>query len=195
MVWSGWEGDGDGEQRIYLAHLKNPWTIDSNRVLLSYPQYPWKRVGDLLNRPAMPRVNVNEGPEILKRADDIFLLYSGSACWTDYYELGVMRAKSGANLMDPASWTKYDHVFFKQNREAGSSGRDTTGSSSLLTASRTGSSITRMRSPSRDAGSSVRRGFSPSGGMEMGRQTSASLSRRRRRFPSLRDNRPFPRAE
>jgi GH43 family beta-xylosidase len=45
-------------------------------------------------------------------------VYSGSACWTDYYELGVVRAKSGAKLMDPASWTKYDHAFFKQNREA-----------------------------------------------------------------------------
>ena len=117
MVWSGWEGDSDGEQRIYLAHMKNPWTIDSRRVLLSYPQYPWERVGDLLNRPAMPHVNVNEGPEILKHGNDIFLVYSGSACWTDYYELGVVRARLGANLMDPASWTKFDHAFFKQNRE------------------------------------------------------------------------------
>jgi GH43 family beta-xylosidase len=118
IVWSGWEGDNDGEQRIFLAHLKYPWTIDSKRVLLSYTKYPWEQVGDLPNRPAMPHVNVNEGPEILKHADDIFLVYSGSACWTDYYELGVVRAKSGAKLMDPASWTKYDHAFFKQNREA-----------------------------------------------------------------------------
>lgn len=119
MVWSGWEGDNDGEQRIYIAHLKDPWTIDSDRVLLSYPKYPWEHVGDLPNRPAMPHVNVNEGPEILKHDADIFLVYSGSACWTDYYELGVVRAKSGANLLDAAQWTKYDHAFFKQSREAG----------------------------------------------------------------------------
>jgi len=115
MVWSGWEGDNDGEQLIYLAHLENPWTIDSPRMLLSYPKYPWEHVGDLPKRPEMPHVNVNEGPEILKHGSDIFLVYSGSACWTDYYELGVVRAKSGAELMDAASWTKFDHAFFKQN--------------------------------------------------------------------------------
>jgi len=117
MLWSGWEGDTDGEQRIYIAHMKDPWTIDSQRVVLSYPQYPWEHVGDLPDRPAMPHVNVNEGPEVLQHGDDIFLVYSGSACWTDYYELGVVRAKSGANLLDAAQWKKYDHPFFKQSRE------------------------------------------------------------------------------
>lgn len=119
IVWSGWEGDRDGEQRIYLAHLKNPWTIDSKRVLLSYPKYPWEQVGDLLDRPETPHVNVNEGPEILQHGEDIFLVYSASACWTDYYELGVARARSGSNLLDSSSWTKFDHPFFKQNRQAG----------------------------------------------------------------------------
>lgn len=118
MVWSGWEGDTDGEQRIYIAHLKNPWTIDSKRVMISYPEYPWERVGDLPDRPAMPHVNVNEGPEILTHGQDIFLVYSASACWTDYYELGVARTKSGANLLDLASWKKFDHPFFKQDRDA-----------------------------------------------------------------------------
>lgn len=119
LVWSGWEGDSDGEQRIYLAHLKNAWTVDSKRVLLSYPKYPWEHVGDLPDRPVIPHVEVNEGPEILEHGQDIFLVYSGSACWTDYYELGVVRARSGTNLLDTASWTKYDHPFFKQDREAG----------------------------------------------------------------------------
>ena len=118
LLWSGWEGDGDGEQRIYIAHMKNPTTLDSERVMLSYPKYPREQVGDLLNRPEMPHVNVNEGPEILQHGDDIFLVYSGSACWTDYYSLWVVRAKSGSNLLDTKSWTKYDHPFFQQDREA-----------------------------------------------------------------------------
>ena len=119
IVWSGWEGDKDGQQNIYIARLKNPWTIEGPRVMVSYPKYPWEHVGDLPNRPAMPHVEVNEGPEILQHDGNIFLVYSGSACWTDYYELGVLKAKSGANLTDAASWTKFDHPFFTQNREAG----------------------------------------------------------------------------
>ena len=119
MVWSGWEGDTDGEQRIYIAHMRNPWTIDSPRTTLSFPKYPWEHVGDLPDRPAMPHVEVNEGPEILQHGNDLFLVYSGSACWTDYYELGVVRSHSGANLLDPKAWTKYDHPFFQQDREAG----------------------------------------------------------------------------
>jgi GH43 family beta-xylosidase len=119
LLWSGWEGDSDGEQRIYLAHLKNPWTVDSPRIVLSYPKYPWEQVGDLLDRPEMPHVNVNEGPEILQHGDDIFLVYSASGCWTDYYELGVVKAKSGSNLLDPASWTKFDRSFFRLDSKAG----------------------------------------------------------------------------
>jgi len=118
LVWSGWDKDSDGEQRVYIAHLKNPWTIDSARVVLSYPKYPWEQVGDLLDRAEMPHVNVNEGPEILQHGNDIFLVYSASGCWTDYYELGLLRARSGSNLLDPASWKKFDHPFFKQDSKA-----------------------------------------------------------------------------
>ena len=119
LIWSGWKGDTDGEQDIFIAHLKNPWTIDSERVMVSHPQYPWEEVGDLPERPAMPHLNVNEGPEILQHGDDLFLTYSGSACWTDYYALGVLHAKVGTNLMDPQSWTKYDHPFLKQDPRNG----------------------------------------------------------------------------
>lgn len=119
LVWSGWEGTTDGEQRIYIAHLKNPWTIDSPRSTLSFPKYPWEHVGDLPDRPDAPHIEVNEGPEILQHGSDIFLVYSASACWTDYYELGVVRAHSGANLLDAGAWSKFDHPFFKQDRKAG----------------------------------------------------------------------------
>ncbi len=119
LIWSGWKGDSDGEQDIFIAHLKNPWTIDSPRTLISYPKYPWEHVGDLPNRPQMPHVEVNEGPEILEHGDDIFLVYSGSACWTDYYELGVAEAHSGDDLLQAGSWKKFDHPFFQQDRAAG----------------------------------------------------------------------------
>ena len=118
LVWSGWEGDHDGQQNIYIAQLRNPWTVESKRVMIAFPKYPWEHVGDLPERPAMPHVEVNEGPEILQHDGNVFLVYSGSACWTDYYELGVAQAKSGADLLEAASWSKFDHPFFKQDRAA-----------------------------------------------------------------------------
>lgn len=116
LLWSGWKGDRDGEQDIFIAHLSNPWTIDSPRTLISSPRYPWEHVGDLPDRPETPHVDVNEGPELLQHGKDLFLVYSGSACWTDFYELGVAEAHVGDNLLDAGSWKKFDHSFFSQNR-------------------------------------------------------------------------------
>jgi GH43 family beta-xylosidase len=121
MVWSGWEGDTNGVQSIYLASMSNPWTITGPRLRVSTPQYPWEKVGDLdLQKPfvELPHVDVNEGPEILQHEGKIFLVYSGSACWTNYYALGMLVASADSNLMDPASWKKLDQPVFRQNPEA-----------------------------------------------------------------------------
>ncbi len=119
MLWSGWEGDSDGEQRIYIAHLRDPWTIDSPRTALSYPKYPWEQAGDTVNRPALVHVNVNEGPEVLQHEGRTFLVYSASACWTDAYELGMLQARPGSDLLRADSWTKVDHAVFRQDPAAG----------------------------------------------------------------------------
>jgi GH43 family beta-xylosidase len=105
IIWSGWEGDQNGTQNIYLARLKNPWTIEGPRVRLSTPEFPWEEVGDL-PRGDPPHVNVNEGPEILQHKDKIFLIYSGGGCWTDDYSLGMLEASAESDLMNPASWKK-----------------------------------------------------------------------------------------
>ncbi|HTM92168.1 MAG TPA: glycoside hydrolase family 43 protein, partial [Flavisolibacter sp.] len=39
MVWSGWEGDTNGQQDIYISKMKNPWTLEGKRVRLSSPTY------------------------------------------------------------------------------------------------------------------------------------------------------------
>ena len=116
MVWSGWQGDANGEQDIYIARMSNPWTIDSPRTMISSPIYAWEKVGD---RPHAPHINVNEGPEGLVHGGHVFVVYSGSACWTDNYELGVVEASANANLLNRASWKKYDHPFFQQDPKAG----------------------------------------------------------------------------
>ncbi len=117
MVWSGWEGDVNGEQDIYIAKMKNPWTIESQRVRISKPFYDWEKIGDLKNE-TPPHINVNEGPQALVHANDLFIVYSASACWTDFYALGLLRFEGG-NLLDSTKWEKATQPVFKQSAENG----------------------------------------------------------------------------
>ena len=72
MVWSGWEGDTNGRQDIYIAKLKNPSTIESKRVKISHPEHAWERHGDLNDPNNPPHVDVNEGPQVLVHGDKLF---------------------------------------------------------------------------------------------------------------------------
>jgi GH43 family beta-xylosidase len=63
-------------------------------------------------------VDVNEGPEILEHGDKVFLIFSASGCWTNYYELGMLTASKSSDLLDPASWKKSDQPVFWQSPEA-----------------------------------------------------------------------------
>jgi len=127
MIWSGWEGDTNGVQSIYIARLKNPWSIESPRTRISTPQFPWEKVGDLDATDGrtvqdLPHVDINEGPEVLEHGDKVFVIYSGSACWTNYYELGMVSASLGSDLLEAANWTKSSEPLFRQNPEGGAFG-------------------------------------------------------------------------
>ena len=115
LLWSGWKGETNGEQDIFIARMSNPWTIDSPRTLISSPIYPWEKHGDL---PKI-HIDVNEGPEALIHGDRVFVFFSASGCWTDFYALGAVAASVRSNLLDPASWKKFDHPFFEQDPAAG----------------------------------------------------------------------------
>ena len=110
FIWSGWESDKNSRQNIYIASLKDPWTTDSKRVMISKPELDWE-----IKNAGGPNVTVNEGPEILKNGNNIFLIYSASGCWTDDYCLGMLKTDSTKNLLDPASWTKSTLPVFTKN--------------------------------------------------------------------------------
>jgi GH43 family beta-xylosidase len=71
FIWSGWEGDFASPQLLYIAKMSNPWTISSERVLISRPTYNWEKSGG---------AEINEGPEVTIRNDVISLVYSAAAC-------------------------------------------------------------------------------------------------------------------
>ena len=116
MIWSGWEGDVNIHQNIYIAQLKNPWTVKGQRKMLSTSKYDWEKQGSV--KGSLP--TVNEGPEILKNpAGRLYLIYSASGCWTDHYSLGMLSLKKGGNPMHPGDWTKSAQPVFASAPENG----------------------------------------------------------------------------
>lgn len=119
MIWSGWPGDTDGRQNIYIAKMKNPWTIDGSRVQISSSTFNWEMIGDIREADSTRHVAVNEGPQILRNGKKLFIVYSASGCWTDYYTLGLLSFSGRRNLLDSSQWIKSPEPVFKQSKENG----------------------------------------------------------------------------
>ena len=119
MIWSGWKGDMDGQQNIYIAKMKNPWTIEGHRVQISSSTFDWEKNGDIKERDTFRHVDVNEGPQLLRNGKKLFIVYSASGCWTDYYTLGLLSFSGKANLLDSSNWKKSPEPVFKASKENG----------------------------------------------------------------------------
>jgi len=119
IAWSGWEGDKNGEQDIYIARMKNPWTIEGERVRISKPELSWETKGDLHDAENPPHVNVNEGPQFLEHDGRLFIVYSASGCWTDAYALGMLSFTGNGNLLDSSAWQKTKEPVFVGSEKNG----------------------------------------------------------------------------
>ena len=113
IFWSGWPGSTNGVQDIYVARMRNPWTIEGPRTQISTPTYPWER-----HSGTVP-VKVNESPEPIVHNDTISVSYSASGCWTPDYSLGLLTARVGSDLLKASSWTKSPRPIFSSNNIAG----------------------------------------------------------------------------
>ena len=105
FVWSGWPGRVDGQQNLYIAPMKDPVTISGPRILIATPDQSWERV-------AMP---ICEGPQVLKRNGDIFVVYSASGSWTPDYCLGLLHNRT-KDVLNPTAWAKHGPVFRKTDQ-------------------------------------------------------------------------------
>ncbi len=104
ITWSGEPTSENDMQCIYLAEMSNPWTISSERVLLSKPEYEWEQRGG--------RPWINEGPSALYKDGKIHIVYSASGSWSDFYCLGLLTF-SGGDILSPDSWVKSDKPVFE----------------------------------------------------------------------------------
>jgi GH43 family beta-xylosidase len=109
FVWSGWEGDQNVQQNLYIAEMDSPISIKSERVLISKPDYEWEKRGSSKDLPT-----INEGPEILERNGKLFLVYSAAGSWSDYYCLGMLEL-TGDNPLLASSWSKHQNPVFESN--------------------------------------------------------------------------------
>jgi len=112
LLWSGWpkKRSETETQCIYIARMENPWTLSSERVMISKPDYEWERqwINPDGNRSAYP-IYVNENPEAFLSPDGkrVVVLYSASGIWTVYTSMGMLSAPADAELLDSAVWNKY----------------------------------------------------------------------------------------
>lgn len=122
MIWSGWQTRRiEAEtQCIYIARMENPWTLATDRVLISKPEYEWERqwINPDGSKTGYP-IYVNEDPQCLytKNKDKILIYYAASGTWTPYYAVGMLYADANSNLLNPQSWKKKESPVFHQNAE------------------------------------------------------------------------------
>jgi len=95
LVWAQRDMDIPGNSNLYIAKLRNPWTLELPATLLSKPEMDWECQGFL----------VNEGPAVLEHNGRLFLTYSGSAT-DERYAMGMLTAQKGSDLTRAESWTK-----------------------------------------------------------------------------------------
>ncbi len=107
-VWSGWDGKPNSSQNIFIAQMSDPFTICSERVMLSTPEHEWEKIG--AGGPRM-RATINEGPCVLQKGEKLYILYSAAGSWCDDYCLGMLELV-GEDVMDPAAWKKHPQPVF-----------------------------------------------------------------------------------
>jgi len=96
---------------LSISAMANPWTLSGKETIIARPDQTWERQGGR---------QILEGPEYLAGPNgDLFLTYSGSACWSDDYAIGLLHAAPGSDPLDAASWTKSPQPVLK--KDAGTS--------------------------------------------------------------------------
>ncbi|MCD8181078.1 MAG: family 43 glycosylhydrolase [Firmicutes bacterium] len=91
----------NGPSNVYIAKMKNPWTLATKPMLLTTPEYYWEKQG----------FEVDEGPAVLIRNGKVIVTYSASdTSWR--YCMGMLWADADSDLMDRISWHKSDRPVF-----------------------------------------------------------------------------------
>ncbi len=94
-----------GKQTIEPAEIDiaeidpaHPWQLLSDPVCVTRPDYGWERM----------ETEVDEGPYLLRKGNELLITISCSSTGLgDLYNIGLLRAQSGSDLLNPESWDKW----------------------------------------------------------------------------------------
>jgi GH43 family beta-xylosidase len=95
------------ESCLYIARMDTPWSIATEPVKISAPEYDWE----------IQLHRVNEGAAVLTRNGRVFMAYSASGT-DDRYCMGLLTADESSDLLDSASWTKAKEPVFRSSEAA-----------------------------------------------------------------------------
>ena len=86
--------------------MANPWTLKTEPVLLTKPEYDWEK----------QIFWVNEGPAVIHHDNKIFLTYSASAT-DENYAMGMLSLNDDQDVLNPNAWRKSEKPVFTSNLE------------------------------------------------------------------------------
>ncbi|WNG15890.1 glycoside hydrolase family 43 protein [Cystobacter fuscus] len=107
FVWSGWVGDSNGEQTLFIARMSSPTQVTGARYVISQPRETWEKVD--INPPC----RVNEGPEpLIDPSGQLHIVYSANGSWGSNYCLADLRLKAGGDPTYVWDWYKSNGCLF-----------------------------------------------------------------------------------
>ncbi len=111
FIWSGWEENENVAQNLYIAHMKDPCTIDSERVIISRPEKEWEKRGATgeIESPF-----INEGPFAFSFDGKQYIAYSASGSWCEDYCIALLEL-CGDDPMKEGNWHKQSAPVMSRN--------------------------------------------------------------------------------
>ncbi|MEV6165981.1 glycoside hydrolase family 43 protein [Streptomyces sp. NPDC052052] len=119
FVWSGWAGNSNIEQNLYIARMSSPTKATGSRYVISQPREKWERV--------VGHPYINEAPQpIVDPSGRLHIAYSANGSWSNKYCIADLRLRAGGNPTYVWDWYKSNGCLFGSYAPSMMSGWSTT---------------------------------------------------------------------